>query len=241
MTPGPSRPRVFGKRFTALRIDQIRQILDARAGISRAKLATRVAEALKRCNPDGRPKFRACLGVLECLEEPGIPTLPVNRVKKRASGLDAVDLRLAIRKTPVTAALADLQQITLQRVNAPEEGKVWNASVDHHTPPGLQAPLRLPDEVPHPARSAADHGLSAVRGDHPQSALPGRVDRLEQRAEEPDAAFGGCQFPLCDLRRREGADLASKALGLAARQPPDDWQDKYHYRPVLIETFPVFP
>ena len=36
-------------------------------------------------------------------------------------------------------------------------------------------------------------------------------------------------------------NLASKALGLAARQPPDDWQDKYHYRPVLIETFPVFP
>ena len=32
-------------------------------------------------------------------------------------------------------------------------------------------------------------------------------------------------------------NLASAALGLAARQLPDDWHQKYSYRPVLIETF----
>ncbi len=64
-------------------------------------------------NPDGRPKFRACLGALERLEELGILTL--NRVKKRASGLDAVDISLAIRETPVTDSLDALQPITLQR------------------------------------------------------------------------------------------------------------------------------
>ena len=32
-------------------------------------------------------------------------------------------------------------------------------------------------------------------------------------------------------------DLASVALGLAARQLPDDWHQKYSYHPVLIETF----
>jgi len=31
-------------------------------------------------------------------------------------------------------------------------------------------------------------------------------------------------------------NLASTALGLAARQRTDDWQDKYPYRPVLMET-----
>ena len=32
-------------------------------------------------------------------------------------------------------------------------------------------------------------------------------------------------------------NLASTALGLAARQRTDDWEQKYPYRPVLMETF----
>jgi hypothetical protein len=31
--------------------------------------------------------------------------------------------------------------------------------------------------------------------------------------------------------------LASKILALAARQLPHDWQQRYGYRPVLLETF----
>ena len=61
----------FGKRFTARRIDQIQHILHTHAGISRTRLATRVAEALKWRNPDGRPKFRACLGAQPDLDGVG--------------------------------------------------------------------------------------------------------------------------------------------------------------------------
>ncbi len=32
-------------------------------------------------------------------------------------------------------------------------------------------------------------------------------------------------------------NLASTALGPAARQRTDDWEQKYPYRPVLMETF----
>ena len=32
-------------------------------------------------------------------------------------------------------------------------------------------------------------------------------------------------------------NLASKALSLAAKRVPDDWQNTYGYRPVLMETF----
>ena len=32
-------------------------------------------------------------------------------------------------------------------------------------------------------------------------------------------------------------NLASKILGLAARQLPGDWQHRYGYRPLLLETF----
>ena len=35
--------------------------------------------------------------------------------------------------------------------------------------------------------------------------------------------------------------LASKILALAARQLPNDWQQRYGYRPVLLETFVEWP
>ena len=35
----------------------------------------------------------------------------------------------------------------------------------------------------------------------------------------------------------QSKNLASKLLALAARQLPQDWHDRYAYRPVLLETF----
>ena len=35
----------------------------------------------------------------------------------------------------------------------------------------------------------------------------------------------------------QSKNLASKLLALASRQLPQDWQDRYAYRPVLLETF----
>ncbi len=35
----------------------------------------------------------------------------------------------------------------------------------------------------------------------------------------------------------ESKNLASKLLAMAARQLPEDWHDRYAYRPVLLETF----
>ncbi len=32
-------------------------------------------------------------------------------------------------------------------------------------------------------------------------------------------------------------NLASKILGMAARRLPDDWEQRYAYRPLLLETF----
>lgn len=35
----------------------------------------------------------------------------------------------------------------------------------------------------------------------------------------------------------QSKNLASKILGLTARQLPEDWQNRYGYRPLLLETF----
>ena len=78
---------------------------------------------------------------------------------------------------------------------------------------GHQAPVRRPDEVFHSGRSAADPGVSLVRGHDPQPGLPGRADRLEQRAEEQDTASGGGQFAVRHLRRGAGAQPGLNGVG----------------------------
>ena len=35
----------------------------------------------------------------------------------------------------------------------------------------------------------------------------------------------------------QSKNLASRILSLAGKRLPSDWQDRYHYRPVLLETF----
>ncbi len=227
----------FGKRFTARRIDQIQSILASNAGISRTRLATRVAEALQWRNPDGRPKFRACLGALERLEALGVLTLPVNRVKTRASGLDAVHRRLAIRKTPVTAVLADLQPITLQRVVRPEAAKIWNASVDCHHYLGYKHPFG--GQMKYFIRDGQQRILGCLLFEAITRNLRCRDDRIgwsnAQKNRTRHRVVVNSRFVIFDGVRVP--NLASTALGLAARQLADDWEQKYQYRPVLIETF----
>ncbi|MCY4151428.1 MAG: hypothetical protein OXE94_04230 [Aestuariivita sp.] len=66
----------FGKRFAAQHIQAIQEIINDGSGISRTKLAMRVANALKWHNPDSGQKYRPCLAALEILEQQGVLTLP---------------------------------------------------------------------------------------------------------------------------------------------------------------------
>ena len=222
----------FGKRFTARRIDRIQQILDGNAGISRTRLATRVAEALKWRNPDGHPKFRACLGALERLEELGLLTLPVNRVKTRASGRDAVDLRLAIPKTPVTAVLVDLQPITRQRIERPEGAKSWSASVDDPHDLGDKHPFG--GQMTSFIRDAQQRILGCLLFEAMTRNLRCRDDRIgwsnAQKNWTRHLVVVNSRFVIFDGVRVP--NLASTAWGRAARQLADDGEHKYQYRPL---------
>ncbi len=106
----------------------------------------------------------------------------------------------------MTASLADLQPIMLQRVARPAAAKIWNASVDCHHYLGDKHPFGCQMKVFDLRSAAADPGVSAVRGDDAQSALSGQPDRLEPRAEEQDPSSRCGQFALRDFRRGARAE-----------------------------------
>ena len=57
----------------------------------------------------------------------------------------------------------------------------------------------------------------------------------EQRQQNLPLIVNNARFLILPWVR--SPNLASKILGRAARQLPDDWQTRYGYRPVLLETF----
>ena len=76
------------------------------------------------------------------------------------------------RKTPVADTPYSLRPITLERVGTPEEGRIRNVSVDHHHHLGYRHPFNFQIEVLHHGGPAARPGVPAVRGNHPEPALP---------------------------------------------------------------------
>ncbi len=63
------------------------------------------------------------------------------------------------------------------------------------------------------------------------------MDWLEyNRAIEP-FGLGSEQYSFCDLSLGTVRNLASHVLGQAARRIEKDWQERWNYRPVLLETF----
>jgi len=57
----------------------------------------------------------------------------------------------------------------------------------------------------------------------------------EQRKEKLQYVVNNARFLI--LPWVQSKDLASKILSLASRSLADDWQQRYGYRPVLLETF----
>ncbi len=57
----------------------------------------------------------------------------------------------------------------------------------------------------------------------------------EQRKKNLHLVVNNARFLI--LPWVQSKNLASMILGLAARQLADDWETRYHYRPILLETF----
>ena len=60
---------------------------------------------------------------------------------------------------------------------------------------------------------------------------------MGRKAAEKKPRPGGQQLALSDRSVDQIAQSASRILGAAARRLPDDWQEQYARRPVLLETF----
>ena len=226
----------LGRPFSQAEMNAIRAITEDRARYpTRAAISRAVCLALSWRKPDGGLKEVSCRVALLRMQADGHIDLPVpTRVIRPNLNRPAQHL---IEPEPIDARLADLRPLRLVAVaGRGSEAQAWRDLIARHhylgyTPlPGAQIRYLVQSR----------RGLVALLG---FGAAAWKVmprdqhigwDR-DQRERHLHLVVNNARFLI--LPHVRVRYLASSVLALACRQLADDWQARYGYRPVLLETF----
>ena len=134
-------------------------------------------------------------------------------------------------------ARADLVQgLALVAVTDDDQRRVWNELLQREHPRGaarhVGAQLRYLLVSDHGVLGALGFAASALTLAARDAFIGWDADRRSRQLHRVIALSRFLIRPCVDCR-----NLASKALGLCLRRLPDDFQRRYGYRPLLVETF----
>ena len=226
--------RYCGREFTAHEMDLIRNLIAHRPAYSRAQLSQHTCQALHWYKPDGGLKEMSCRVVMLRMHADGLIELPPPRAQRPQACI-----RFTARtdpQPPLDQPVHALGPLTLQPVRRGRASQLWNEYIERYhylgykTLPGAQ--LRY--VVTNAQRTLALLGFGASAW---QCAARERFIGWSdpQRQQNLHLVINNARFLILPWVRSK--NLASKILSLAARRLPHDWQQRYGYRPVLMETF----
>jgi len=227
--------RYCGREFTDEEIARIRR-LAAEPGMNRRALSVRVCEEFGWRKPDGGLKEMSCRVALLRMQADGLVRLPAPLCGSNNGSRSPPRTPQAEPQAPVVTAASDLRGLRLELVESRRDSRLWNEYIDRYHYLGYQP---LPGaQLRYFARS--EEGLLALFGFGAAAWKTAPRDRFigwtaRQREARLHLVVNNARFLI--LPWVQSRHLASKLLGLAARRLPADWQARYGYRPVLLETF----
>lgn len=224
---------VSGREFSANILARIRHEVVQRPDMSRSQLAREVCEWIDWKGHDGSPKEVSCRIALGKLERLGALTLPEAQGQiPRASPMPAPE-----PPEPVSLSLDELGELHAVVVTSSQRdlNADWKGLMSHHylgSGPLIGRQLRY--------LIGSDKGwVAGFAFSSPAWALAARDEWIGWSLEARQANLGlvVLNSRFCIPPWLRVPDLASKTLALCAQQLPEDWQQAYGYRPVLLETY----
>jgi hypothetical protein len=237
----PLAPLTFcARRFSISELEMLREVAAQCSTLSLTELSRTLCELLDWKRPSGKLKNHECRLLLERLRDQGVVSLPAlqpfgGRGPRRA--------RLTFRsdpQPPITGSAGEFEplRLTVAGAEGPDDLRLWAEYVERYHYLGQRvsvgASLRYWVHSPRGGQPA----LACLLWSSPAWKMAAR-DRwigwsAPQRARNLPFIVNNSRFLLLPWVRVKG--LASKILGLCARQLPHDWQRLYGYRPLLLET-----
>ena len=226
--------RYCGREFTTADVEMICTLVIDSPLMSRAKLSRIVCERLNWRRPNGALKDMSCRVAMLRMQDDGLLLLPVARWGRPKAGVHP-EIEHAVAQPPITPEV-DLRAIAIDIVATEHDSRLWNAYIRQHHYLGYQpmagAQLRYFVRAAGQIIAALGFGASAWKI-KPRDQYIGWSD--EQRRRNLHLIVNNARFLIFPWIRRP--NLASRILSLVSRRLPADWDERYAYRPVLLETF----
>ncbi len=227
-----------GREFSTQEIREIRETVAWLPGLARKELAATVCEHLTWQTASGTPKLQACRTLLEKLEAAGLVELPELKRQQVHTGKRAgvaLSERTATAR-PLTGPLRDFEPVHLEAVTEASEAELWNEYVERFHPLGYKGAFgyRLRYFIRSgPQRLGCVLLAGAARAIAVRDRWIGWDTRV--RLRNLPRVVNNSRFLIFPHVRIP--HLASHVLGQLARRVTTDWQSRWGFTPLLMETF----
>lgn len=231
-----SRVSVCGRHFKEEEIAKIRELTLEDPAPCRREIARRTCELLGWVRPDGRLKEMSCRVALLRLEARGLIRLPPPRNGNGNTKPYRPTTTIVEPPAPLRCSFQDLGGLVLRAVETRSQSRLWNEAVSRFHYLGYKplagAQLRYLIQ--------AGVGLVGVIGFGASAWKVGDRDRWigwsrKQRRARLHLIANNARFLILPWIRTP--NLASWVLSQCCRRLPGDWEQRYGYQPVLLETF----
>lgn len=229
-----------GRMMSAEEVEQIRQTVELFPGLAVNELAATICEHLEWYTAGGGLKVDACLKLLNKLEAEGVLALTERqRARRRKAFTRNEQIVMSERTDPgssIQATVGQLGQVMLQVVVDRDEKKLWNEYVERYHPLGYKNPFgyRLRYFI-----SWREGRLGCLLFSGAAKSLGARDKWIgwneQQRLSNLAWVINLCRhliFPWVQVK-----NLSSHVLGKVAKEIREDWQKRWGYGPLLMETF----
>jgi len=226
-----------GRYFTAQELAEVKEIVRLFPNLSRRELVNTICENLAWVTPTGQNKVSSCQQLLEKLEQQGLVELP----SKRKPHTSRERISLGVRTeagVPIEGDISSLEPIALEPARTWDKRRLWNEYVHRYHTLGYKRPFGAHQRY-FITSEAAQKPLGCLLFAAAAWALKPRDEWIgwdeEDKSLRLNLIVNNSRFLIFPWVRVN--NLASRVLSLTAKRISDDWQERYGYCPVLLETF----
>ena len=228
--------RYCGREFKAGEVELIKNIISSDPKLSRHRISKLVCEALHWYKLDGGLKDMSCRVALLRMQDDGLIQLPpplwnTGNKKPYTRRTSACEPR-----PDFTIPVSCFSELQFELVRNGDDSHVWNEYIDRYHYLGYKplpgAQLRYVVKLEHQVIALFGFGAAAWKT-APRDHFIGW--NQQQRENNIHLVVNNARFLI--LPWISSRNLASRLLSMATKRLADDWNDRYRYRPALVESF----
>ena len=228
------------RRITLQELEGAGQTVRWCAGLGRKELARTICEHWGWVTATGSHKVTACLNILEQWEHQGLLQLPAKRTsmarwRSEPEG-PAVPTDRTNPGTPLAGELAEVGSVWLEAVQDPDRSRLWNEYVERYHYLGYHHPVGC--FLRYFIQSSAGV-LGCILMGGAVKAIQARDQWIgwDRRARQQNLPWVINNTRLLIFPWVRISQLGSQVLGQLGRGVRADWEQRWGYGPLLMESF----